>query len=926
MQRVLAVLRHVGQRAHRRQVRRRRHDHLLPVGLLAGRHAVRQRHHRPDGAVRRRQHRRRRLLLVVVSVRVLGLGVRERRQPLHERRLQRRRRLHASEQHDTVRRRSLLHGERRVQRRLVHGRAAQLCRRRRPVQRRRLRRDERRLRGAAEDERHGVHDGNACTQTDTCQGGICTGTNPVDVRGAGPVPHGRHLQPALRARARTRRRRTAARAATATRARRPTPARRARARARNPVACTALDQCHDAGTCNPSTGACSNPAKTNGTPCNDGNACTQTDACQAGACTGANPVVCTAQDQCHDAGTCNPSTGACSNPAKTNGSPCSDGDSARRPTPVSAGACTGANPVTCTALDQCHDPGTCSPITGTCTNPPKTNGAPCSDGSACTTGDACQAGVCTSTGFVTCTAQDQCHLVGSCDAQTGLCSNPPRPNGAACTDGDACTQGDTCQSGACSSGDAGHVHGAGPVPRRRHVQFVDGRVLESAKPDGAPCSDGSACTQTDTCTSGACGGANPITCTPLDQCHDAGTCNPTTGACSNPPKTNGSPCNDGDACTQTDTCTSGACAGGNPVACAPADACHDAGVCNPSTGACSQATRSDGTTCDDGDPCTIGDACTSGTCGGGPSCGDGVVQAGCGEVCDAGVANGSNQCCSTSCTLVDGDGDGLCDAVDPCTNGVAFITAQVKLGRQTTPPGDDTLAWKGQLALPFPFTPPLDPSVHGVRLVLAHATSTVLDVAIPGGLVAGSPAVGWRNLNGVRWLYVDKNPIPGGGISKILIKHRTSTPGLLDLRVKGKRGSLPPVPETRRSRRSSCSTRRSRRRASVPSRRFRASSTDRRRRDAASRPVAGVTRARPLRRCRAGQGGAVSGFSARRAVRRVFSCVRLARLARRLRPHPLAPRDAGGGSGRFASSRRGRRRARRGRRCRATRGSARRRG
>jgi len=29
-------------------------------------------------------------------------------------------------------------------------------------------------------------------------------------------------------------------------------------------------------------------------------------------CTGANPVVCTAQDQCHDAGSCDTSTGACS--------------------------------------------------------------------------------------------------------------------------------------------------------------------------------------------------------------------------------------------------------------------------------------------------------------------------------------------------------------------------------------------------------------------------------------------------------------------------------------------------------------------------------------------------------------------------------------------------------------------------------------
>ena len=44
------------------------------------------------------------------------------------------------------------------------------------------------------------------------------------------------------------------------------------------------------------------------------------DTCEAGVCTGANPVVCTASDQCHVAGTCNPSSGTCSNPDKANGS------------------------------------------------------------------------------------------------------------------------------------------------------------------------------------------------------------------------------------------------------------------------------------------------------------------------------------------------------------------------------------------------------------------------------------------------------------------------------------------------------------------------------------------------------------------------------------------------------------------------------
>src|SRR5205823_12085381 len=98
------------------------------------------------------------------------------------------------------------------------------------------------------------------TQTDTCQGGVCTGTNPVT--------------------------------------------------------CAAADQCHEAATCDPTTGLCSSPAKPDGAACNDGNACTQTDTCQGGVCTGTNPVTCAAADQCHDAGTCHPATGRCSSPAK----------------------------------------------------------------------------------------------------------------------------------------------------------------------------------------------------------------------------------------------------------------------------------------------------------------------------------------------------------------------------------------------------------------------------------------------------------------------------------------------------------------------------------------------------------------------------------------------------------------------------------
>jgi len=55
------------------------------------------------------------------------------------------------------------------------------------------------------------------------------------------------------------------------------------------VVCTARDTCHNAGACDPATGACSSPAKANGEACDDGNATTTNDRCSAGTCVGTNP-------------------------------------------------------------------------------------------------------------------------------------------------------------------------------------------------------------------------------------------------------------------------------------------------------------------------------------------------------------------------------------------------------------------------------------------------------------------------------------------------------------------------------------------------------------------------------------------------------------------------------------------------------------
>jgi hypothetical protein len=62
-----------------------------------------------------------------------------------------------------------------------------------------------------------------------------------------------------------------------------------------------------------------------GMPCDDGDACTQADACQAGTCASGAPVTCTPSSECHAAGTCDPATGACSEVLKDDGASCEGG-------------------------------------------------------------------------------------------------------------------------------------------------------------------------------------------------------------------------------------------------------------------------------------------------------------------------------------------------------------------------------------------------------------------------------------------------------------------------------------------------------------------------------------------------------------------------------------------------------------------------
>jgi hypothetical protein len=117
-----------------------------------------------------------------------------------------------------------------------------------------------------------------------------------------------------------------------------------------------------------------------------------------------------------------------------------------------------------------------------------------------------------------------------------------------------------------------------------------------------------------TCSGGVCG-TTPVICTALDQCYVTGTCNPTTGLCSNPPKSDGTACDDGDPCTERDVCMTGVCAGTSIVAdgttCETNEDCCG-GVCV--NGICQSACREAGQSCDEPADCCDAVPCVEGVC------------------------------------------------------------------------------------------------------------------------------------------------------------------------------------------------------------------------------------------------------------------------------------------------------------------------
>ncbi len=185
------------------------------------------------------------------------------------------------------------------------------------------------------------------------------------------------------------------------------------------------------------------------------------------------------------------------------------------------------------------------------------------------------------------------------------------------------------------------------------------------------------------------------------------------------------------------------------------------------------------------------------------SCGDGTTQPG--EQCDDGNTV-SGDGCDSQCRLETATAapsnaptpmvtPTATPPVPPTTTGTVAATAcgtiahpKLTIGKLNTPAGDDTLSFQGTLTLPSPFSPPLDPSANGVRLLIDDNAGSVLDMTVPGGAFASPPGKGWKvNRSGTTWTYQDKTTAPPGGIYKAVIQNKSKvTPGLVKFAVNGK--------------------------------------------------------------------------------------------------------------------------------------------
>lgn len=486
------------------------------------------------------------------------------------------------------------------------------------------------------------------------------------------------------------------------------------------VNCSHHDECTAYGVCIPQTGECAYVYVEDGTPCDDGDACTATDTCKWGECTGRDPVVCTSLSQCHAPGVCDSETGLCSNPVLPLYTPCVDNDICSTGTYCFDGNCVANEQVQCPSSDnQCLVP-RCDTSHGCLYD--YATGA-CDDGNACTFNETCTDGVCGGGVTVNCShtntcgvsycspldgclapVSDECH---TCDT-TADCAFIPCKNAtclnnvcvyspldsavSGCNDGLWRNGEEYCFAGTCVLGVPPSCDDGNPCTADSYSSDFDGCVHQVQ--EGLACQSDDPCAIKSTCNAyGQCVPFVTMNCDDTDDCKIPLGCNPHTGTCEYELKPDGASCVDDNLCTIEATCSSGVCVPVTTLDCSTDCSCKEAGICDRLSGQCVTQESCQVRTCSDGNLCTLGDQCANGDCRAG-------VYSPCEyatdidfqcrvAVCDelgscsyAGVDDGTP--CDTGHPI------GPCSGFDVCNGGVCTRTyAEGKPCREKAPGGCD---------------------------------------------------------------------------------------------------------------------------------------------------------------------------------------------------------------------------------------------
>lgn len=301
-----------------------------------------------------------------------------------------------------------------------------------------------------------------------------------------------------------------------------------------PKDCSAAGDACNSGVCDTTTKACAKKPKAAGTACDDGDYCKTDDKCDnAGKCVGGPARVCPSNSAKCQVGSCNAAVSKCLLVSAKDGSGCNDGNSCTQTDVCAKGTCTGGNEKKC-ASDACNT-GVCNTSSGVCDLKPKADKTACSDGNACTTPDLCYTGSCKA-GPVTCacTSDGDCNDKNDCtiDKCTGTKPNTKCTNTVSttnkCSDGNLCTEGDKCTIKGSCYGTAKNCDDK-EVCTNDSCSTKSGACVNTANTNS--CTDNNACTVGDVCGSGKCQSGKLTNCNDGTKC-STDTCDTKTGSCS----------------------------------------------------------------------------------------------------------------------------------------------------------------------------------------------------------------------------------------------------------------------------------------------------------------------------------------------------------------------------------------------------------